>query len=321
MIQLKKRESGNLTLYSFGFPNGPIFEFLPGYGAGLNAIHIQSEHGFTNIIEGYSNLEDIEKNEKIRYLGSFLFPFPNRLKTGKYHFEGRNLQLPINEVVKNNALHGFLYNKPFVVSGIFTDGEIGKLEMVYRQEYPPDYYPFPFEVRIKWEFSKTEIKCHTSVENIGEGNMPLGFGWHPYFKTGQPVNSWKILLPTGNELIVDDQMIPTGEKKMFKQFEKPTDFGAAHFDTGFDVSNNLEKATSSFIDEAISLQVNVWQETGEGKYNYLQVYSPSDRMMLAIEPMTCPANAFQSEESLIKLGPGKIQKASFGITWLNLNRK
>lgn len=315
MISLKTTDWGRFTLYAFTCPNGNVIEFLPGYGAGLNGLHVQTTNGTVNLVEGYSSPEDIEKDGKVRYLGTFLFPFPNRTKGGHYQFEGKGYQFPINESARNNALHGMLFNKPFVVAGIFTDGEQGKIEMVYRDEHPPDHYPFPYEVRIRWKFTGESLECYTSVENIGDSAMPVGFGWHPYFRANSPVNQWKVQLPVGEEFLVDKSLIPTGEMKAFSSFEKPAPFGETHFDTGFRLAVSGPKAVSSFQDDGSNIKVDVWQETGDGKYNYLQVYSPPDRTMLAIEPMTCPANALQSGESIINLNPGEIQNASFGIVW------
>jgi aldose 1-epimerase len=318
MISLQTTDWGQITLYAFTCPNGTIIEFLPGYGAGLNGLHVQTASGAVNLVEGYTSPEDIEKSGRVRYLGTFLFPFPNRTKGGQYQFGGKSYQFPLNESARNNALHGMLFNKPFVVAGIFTDGEHGKIEMVYRDEHPPAYYPFPYEVRIRWQFTGESLECFTSVVNIGESAMPVGFGWHPYFKSNNPVNQWKVQLPVGEEFVVDENMIPTGEMKAFSSFEKPAVFGETHFDTGLKLAASGAKAVSSFEDAQSNIKVEVWQELGEGKYNYLQVYSPPDRNMLAIEPMTCPANALQSGESVRILEPGEKQNATFGIIWQSL---
>ena len=39
-----------------------------------------------------------------------------------------------------------------------------------------------------------------------------------------------------------------------------------------------------------------------------------DRRSLAVEPMTCPPNAFRSGEALIHLEPGKPFTGTWGIT-------
>src|SRR5262249_15096995 len=38
--------------------------------------------------------------------GQPLLPWPNRLADGEYTFDGRSLQLPIDEPARNNASHG-----------------------------------------------------------------------------------------------------------------------------------------------------------------------------------------------------------------------
>ena len=49
-----------------------------------------------------------------------LFPFPSRINQGKYSFEGIDYQLPINDVSRGHAIHGFVDGAPAgcaVVSG------------------------------------------------------------------------------------------------------------------------------------------------------------------------------------------------------------
>jgi aldose 1-epimerase len=38
-----------------------------------------------------------------------------------------------------------------------------------------------------------------------------------------------------------------------------------------------------------------------------------ERHSIAVEPMTCPPNAFRTGESLIRLGPGESTASSWGI--------
>jgi aldose 1-epimerase len=63
--------------------------------------------------------------------------------------------------------------------------------------------------------------------------------------------------------------------------------------------------------------VAVWMDPA---YSYLMVFTgdalgpPRARRSLALEPMTCPPNAFQSGESLVMLQPGERFAAVWGIT-------
>jgi aldose 1-epimerase len=52
-------------------------------------------------------------------------------------------------------------------------------------------------------------------------------------------------------------------------------------------------------------------------FGYIQVFTPRDypgrELTVAIEPMTCPANAFNSGEALRWLAPGESFEASWGL--------
>ena len=61
----------------------------------------------------------------------------------------------------------------------------------------------------------------------------------------------------------------------------------------------------------------MWQETGTNKYNFLQVYIPPSREMIALEPMTSNIDAFNNKDHLIILEPGKKWSASFGFYLTN----
>ncbi len=47
--------------------------------------------------------------------------------------------------------------------------------------------------------------------------------------------------------------------------------------------------------------------------NFLQIYTPEKRRSIAIEPMSCLADAFNNKIGLITLKPGKSISHHFGI--------
>src|SRR5262245_41292924 len=46
-----------------------------------------------------------------------LFPFPNRIRNGRFTFEGREFRLPLNDSTKAHAIHGFTPRNPWRVVG------------------------------------------------------------------------------------------------------------------------------------------------------------------------------------------------------------
>src|SRR5215813_5149846 len=44
---------------------------------------------------------------RYRYHPPILFPFPNRIRDGRFTWEGKEFHLPLNDPAKKNAIHGF----------------------------------------------------------------------------------------------------------------------------------------------------------------------------------------------------------------------
>jgi aldose 1-epimerase len=98
-------------------------------------------------------------------------------------------------------------------------------------------------------------------------------------------------------------------------FRKPRRIGSTTLDHAF---TDLERdkdgvAHVELRDPDHGTQVSLWVDQS---YPYLMLFSGDPlpdvrRRSLAVEPMTCPPNAFQSGDALIRLEPG----SSFTSTW------
>lgn len=49
------------------------------------------------------------------YAGDLLAPWPNRIRDGKYSWNGVDYQAPLNEVERNNNLHALVFDKEWSV--------------------------------------------------------------------------------------------------------------------------------------------------------------------------------------------------------------
>ena len=71
------------------------------------------------------------------------------------------------------------------------------------------------------------------------------------------------------------------------------------------------------------MQVSLWVDQS---YPYLMIFTGDslpnfNRRGLAVEPMTCPPNAFRSGEDLIRLEPSASLTSAWGITPRSLRRR
>ena len=313
MFNITEDSFGTLTQIELNnVITGEYATIIHDYGTAINELVLESNGKKHSILRSTNTHHDmVGKNW---FKGAKLFPFPNRIKDGLYTFNGKEYKLAINEEARHNALHGFVYNKPFDLVTHEEKGSYVATEMEYVSHGKTPGYPFPFLLSLVYSLSEDGFECKTTCKNTGKEPMPMGDGWHPYFKTGISVDKLQLLLPKGKELLCDDRLIPTGKTKAFTKFDSLALIGNQQFDTAFELDVDGDIATTELVDTVNNLKISLWQETGKNKYNFLQVYIPPDRQSIAIEPMTCAPNAFNNHQGLIVLKPGEVFSASYGVS-------
>jgi len=316
MFTTELQDFGSGKKITISHKSGIRAEILPEYGAALNGLYIPTRNQkIENIIDGYLSDDEPQKTGTL-YKGVFLFPFPNRLKDGQWKYKGKELQFPINEPSRNNALHGILYNQKFEIIDLFSSSEFGSAHLRYNPIQIPQYYPFKYQIDIEFILTESDgLTVKTQVQNLSDEAMPFGLGWHPYFRTGNPIDSIVLNMSDIKSLEVDSQMIPKGPSFTFRMFDFPNLIKETFLDTGFEILKP-DKFEVQIFDEDKKLKFNIWQHSNEDGFSYLQVYTPPDRKSIAIEPMTSRANALQDNEGGIQnLAPGGSQSYVWGVSF------
>lgn len=264
-----------------------------------------------SVIDGYQSLGDAEA--KNAYKSHYLLPFPNRMKDGKYDFEGKSYQFPVNDRHTNNNLHGFLETIPMEI----IDNEIinNQQMITLKGNFEGlDYFPFPFEFRLKYILSDFELIIETKIKNIGKTNMPMGYGWHPYFKLDtEKIDDLSLQFPNCEAVVVDNRMMPTGEILPYSTFSTLRKIDQTTLDNCFFINKNKKTNRAEIILKSKTTTLSVWQETGENACNYFQIYTPENRQTIAIEPMTCNVDAFNNQNGLWILEAGAERTVRFGV--------
>ncbi len=307
MFSVSHARLGSLERYVMQSGDGLSYcQFVPAFGANLLEIQLTAIGKPFQILDGFKNESQLISNEKSRNI--HLLPFPNRIKDGKYYFEGKEFQLPINKPKENNAIHGFIWNKPFEITGDKCSNSSASISLKYNYPGYYDGYPYPFLVGYKYTLGAAEFSIEISVTNIGKTSMPLGIGWHPYFTFHKPADELQLQLPPCKLLEVDERMIPSGIKNEYTDFKELNIISTTTFDTAFELTGAGNESRLHDAGSGATLFLS------QGKaFRYLQVYIPPDRKSIALEPMTCPANAFNSGDGLIVLKPGEKFEGSIRL--------
>lgn len=233
-----------------------------------------------------------------------LFPFASRIPDGKYKFLGKEYQLAKNESGNLNAIHGLVRKQPFTVTSQIIEADHASIHLSYalndREGYP---FTVAFSVIYTLHADGRFVLSYEAVNN-GAEPAPAMFGWHPYFVLGnEEADAWKINIPSGEIVDFNNNQIPVGKKPFL--VERPTKLYQKAFDNCFIVDPGATSAITELISENQDVTLRIEQETGEGKFNYLVVYTPPARDCVAIEPLTANVNAFNSGEGLNVLAQGK----------------
>jgi len=285
---------------------------IPECGGLVNELVLGKSGKNYSIIDGYTFAEDL--SEFRMHKSSKLIPFPNRIKDGRYEYSGKSYQLPINHPAENHAIHGFIYDKKFKVTSSELNANEASINLEYIYNGDIEGFPFKYITEIIYTLTADDgLNCQTLVQNLGVTSMPLGDGWHPYFKFNKRVDELMLKIPTDIKTLVDDRLIPTGEILPFDNFSELTIISQITFDTGFRIAGEEAFVETELFDPESNVKIIVFQETGENKYNFLQVYIPPLRESIAIEPMTCNIDAFNNKDGLIMLEPGAVFEGNYGV--------
>jgi galactose mutarotase-like enzyme len=253
--------------------------------------------------------------------GQTLIPWPNRIDGGRYAFDGQTYQLPLTEPLiegGGNAIHGL------VRWGHWRAAERERSRVVLEHTLDPQPgYPFALVLRLEYVLSEDGLRVTTSLTNVGPTRCPFGIGFHPYFSCGDPrVDFTRLRIPANEHLDTNERGIPTGRRPVDGSafdFRRLQPIGSLALDRAF-VGLERDAQGRAWVELASRderRRIAIW--LGE-HYRYVQIFTgdtlPTEqrRLGVAVEPMTCPANAFASGEALLVLEPGATWQGSWGIT-------
>ncbi|MFD1140479.1 aldose 1-epimerase [Larkinella insperata] len=292
---------------------------LPAYGAVVRQLMLRHpgpghEQSLVSLIKAPNSQQALAADEG--YSSALLFPFPSRIRHGIYSYEGEMFTLPMNEAKQDHAIHGFVAGKPFeLVSQQISDSE-ASLTLGYIHDGSYTGYPFPFDFRITYTLSAAGLSVTYEVQNTGHRSAPVSFGWHPYFTLNEePIDQLSIELPGVRQIRLDDNLLPTGDELLTQKGDVALRERA--LDAAFVIEDQTADGATTVLRSARqNLTLNVWQETGPQKFNYLVVFTPIVRDKIAIESLTSNVNAFNNEQGLIKLAPNESTRGTIRV-WLS----
>jgi aldose 1-epimerase len=297
-----------LTGAQFEIAAGDYRATITELGAGLRALSRNGQH----VVTAYDADELPPAGA-----GQLLAPWPNRIDGGRYSFGGSSYQLDLSEPTRQTAIHGLTRWASWRAARQAADEVELTLDLLGRSGYP-----FCLKLTAAYRLTAEDgLEVTVTARNAGSHPAPFGTGSHPYLRAGSDgIDAWQLQLPAARWQPCDDRGIPVGG---------PVDVTGSEYDfrAGRAIAATaLDHAFTGLATDADGrawavlagpdAEVALWAGPG---YGWLQVFTgdalgaKARRRAVAIEPMTCPANAFVTGTDLLVLQPGSSVTQRWGV--------
>ena len=344
MVSMPNQSGVPLTGKQYAICAGDYAAAVTGLGAGLRQLTYRGRP----MITGYEPDELPPAGA-----GQLLAPWPNRVDGGQYSFDGASYQLDLSEPARGNAIHGLTRWATWGAgrtgdtgsTGEISTGEIRTGEIRTGESSTGDNsesaastgasavtlsylllgshgYPFCLELTARYQLDQADgLQVAITARNAGSRPAPYGTGSHPYLTAGTAlVDDCELELPAARWLPADDRGIPAGAEQDIAgtpfDFRSRRRIGGTSLDDAFTGLARDGDGRARVLLSRGEHAVALWAGPG---YDWLQVFTGDGldpahrRRALAVEPMTCPANAFVTGTGLLVLQPGDSVTHSWGL--------
>jgi aldose 1-epimerase len=279
---------------------GDVSAEIDSRGGGIRALRV----GDWDVIDGY---ESGAKPSGCR--GQILAPWPNRLYQGRYHWQGAEYVVAVNDAASDSAIHG-LVNTVEWQTEKHTERTAELSVLVPRSSG----YPFEVRVRVHYELDDGGLRVALGAVNEGARAAPFGIGMHPYFRCGADADDTTVTVPVRSRLLLGPDWRPTTAEASFDGHLGR--LGDRVLDDATRCADPPDRAPVQLDGPAGSLRIELGNTFG-----WLQLFtgdtlpSPERRRSIAIEPMTCPPHAFATSTDVITLEPGGSWADQWSLRW------
>jgi aldose 1-epimerase len=284
---------GEVTVWRLKGPEGTTAEICPALGFNCYRWHA----GGRELL--FCDPHFFEDGRPTRSGVPVLFPFPNRIKGGRFSWAGQAYQLPLNDPAQKNAIHGFACRSPWRVVGQGTAEDsawlTGEFQASVDAPQSRPLWPADHRIRVTCRLFKDRLQLDAAVENPDRVPLPFGLGYHPYLHLPEPRGGGapdaEVVAPARSYWQLE-QSLPTGKilaVEGARDLNSPRTYHGLELD---DILTGLD-LTPDPVSEGLC-----WRGRVDGVSLYaapafreLVVFTPPHRRAMCLEPYTCTTDA------------------------------
>jgi aldose 1-epimerase len=255
-----------------------------------------------------------------------LFPYPNRVRGGRFTWDGRAFQLPMTDASKKHSIHGFVCRRPWTLKEQGADANsawvTGEFQLSREDPDSQPFWPADFILRVTCRLLPGRLRVEAEVQNPDRVPLPFGMGYHPYFTVpfvqGGKAEDCQIQVPAKSFWELQESL-PTGKVlpvDAARDFSKPRPF------SGVTVDDVLTDLTGGGPAAPAGLRWNGSMTHGARKLHFfsspvfreLVVFTPPHRQAFCLEPYTCPTDGVNmqgKDVGWLSVPPGGHWTANF----------
>ena len=256
-----------------------------------------------------------------------LFPFPNRIRDGRFTWDGKEYQLPIDDPERKNAIHGFACHHPWRVVGQGADDASAWVTGEFQTgRDAPDCLPlWPADhlIRVTYRLGVGTLGVEAEVVNPDRRLLPFGLGYHPYFRVpfapGGDANDCLVRVPAGEAWTLVGS-VPTGERRAIdpaRDINTPRAFAEVQADDLLTGVPSAPADAGGLCDRgAVQCGGDVLRLRASPAFPDVVAFTPAHRHAFCVEPYSCATDAINLQQrgvdaGLLVLPPGGRWAAVF----------
>jgi aldose 1-epimerase len=287
---------------------GASASILPSYGLNLFDLRLPSAGLVRPVLVAADDFAE-KPSHPARSGTPILFPFPNRIRDGRFTFHGRQFQLPATN--GPNAIHGFAMEASWDViehrAAALEAVLVGRYQISKHSPEKRPLWPTDAVLHVRFGLAGRRLSMSVTISNPTADDLPYGFGIHPYFRLpfwpGGDLAKTRVILPANKFWALKD-FLPTGE---IRPVDARLDFRAGQPKKGLkldDVLTGLQfmekRGTARLADLEKGAEFHLTFDDG---FRELVVYTPADRQdVIAVEPYTQTTDAINLQSRGIDAG-------------------
>jgi aldose 1-epimerase len=212
----------------------------------------------------------------VRQAGSFaMLPYSNRMRECTLHFQGKRYRLAPNFGAHPHSIHGVGWQRAWTVESATATSATLRLEHGGAGNEAAEW-PFAFVARQHFAMAADGFTIGLEIDNTGSGDMPAGFGLHPYFLRG-----------AGTRLVASTQGVWRNDEAMMPVSLDPVPPAWNASDGKLVAALSVDNCFAGW-DGTARIEWPEWNAaldmTADPVFGHLVVYVPAGKPFFCVEP-------------------------------------